>query len=187
MEERDEEFEQLKEKIEQKKQEEQSLSVFERREKAEVKEEPPKNDQNNELVEQLFQDGIKYQIQTNTELQDRVLETAKTFVENKAEVIQNNVEAEKKESIYNNNKDACEAYGFNEKRTPHWATMFMKWGYNVVLAIYLFLASFTVMPIIFLFKKISVAVKHTWLAIIFALFVYLFITIAIPLIIKFNT
>lgn len=179
----DEELNKIKEKIEQKKQE-QSLSVFDKRKQAEISQiQQPKPDRNNELVEQLFQAGIEHQIQNNTALQDKVLETAEQFVQNKADTLKNNVEAEKKESEYNNNKDACEAYGFNEKRTPRWAISFMKWGYNIILAIYLFIASFTVMPVIFLFKKISVAVKHTWVAIVFALLVYLFIVVGIPLIV----
>lgn len=177
----DEELNRIREKIEEKKQE-QSLSVFDKRKQNEVTQVEPKQDKNGELVEQLFQEGIKHQIQNNVALQDKVLETAEHYVQNKADTLKNNVEAEKKESEYNNNKDACEAYGFNEKRTPRWAISFMKWGYNIVLAIYLFIASFTVMPIIFLFKKISIAVKHTWLAIVFALFIYLFIVVGIPLI-----
>ncbi len=181
----DEELNKIRDKIEEKKQEK-SLSVFDKRKQNEVAPPPQKEDKNNELVEQLFQEGIKHQIQNNVALQDKVLETAEHYVQNKADTLKNNVEAEKKESEYNNNKDACEAYGFNEKRTPRWAISFMKWGYNIILAIYLFVASFTVMPVIFLFKKISVAIKHTWLAILFAFIIYLFIVIGIPLIAMAN-
>jgi hypothetical protein len=90
--------------------------------------------------------------------------------------IQTNVETENKEAEFNNKKDACESYGFNEKTTPIWATRVMSWGYNVMLAIYLLVASFTVMPVIFLMKKIQVAVKKGWIAIIMALLVYLGVT-----------
>ena len=81
-----------------------------------------------------------------------------------------------KEANFNNKKDACESYGFNEKTTPIWATKLMTFGYNIMLAIYLFVASFTVMPVIFLTKKISVAIKKTWIAILFALGIYLCVT-----------
>ena len=64
-----------------------------------------------------------------------------------------------KKANFNNKKDACESYGFNEKTTPIWATKFMSTGYSIMLAIWLFIGSFTFMPVIFIAKKMSVGLK----------------------------
>ena len=99
------------------------------------------------------------------------------------ETIKKDVDTEYKEAVFNNNADACESYGFNEKTTPTWAVRMMKVGYSIMLAIYVVLASFTVMPVIFLVKKISVGLKKTWVAVLFALLIYLGI-IFIPIIVS---
>ena len=91
-------------------------------------------------------------------------------------VIETNVDTENKEAHFNNKKDACESYGFNEKTTPIWATNVMSFGYSLMLGLWLFIGSFTFMPIIFIAKKISVGLKKTWLAVVFAIILYLGIT-----------
>lgn len=133
-------------------------------------------DKNTELMETVFHQAVEHQIKNDEDLQSRVLETAKDYTNTKMDVIKTNVDTEFKEANFNNRKDACESYGFNEKTTPVWATKFMTWGYSVMLAVYLFVATFTVMPVIFLAKKIQVAVKKSWAAIILALVIYLLVT-----------
>ena len=129
-------------------------------------------DRNQELVENMFEQAVVHQVANDKDLNQKVLSTAKTYTETKMETIKTKVETEKKEAVFDSNKDACESYGFNEKTTPTWAISCMRWGYNAMLAIYVFVASFTVMPVIFLMKKIQVAVKKTWIAIVLALLIY---------------
>lgn len=151
----------------------QPKSIFDnKKEVAEIK----KTDENNELIDGMFKEGIKYQVANNEELQNNVLETAKKYTETKMQVIQTNVDTEHKEAIFNNRKDACESYGFNEKTTPIWATKAMSVGYSIMLAIWLFVGTFTFMPVIFIAKKLSVGLKKTWLAGLFAIILYLLIT-----------
>jgi len=133
----------------------------------------PKKDEKAELVDNMFKQAVVHEIANNEDLKNKVLDTAGTYTETKMETIKKDVDTEYKKAVYENNQDACEAYGFNEKTTPTWAVRMMKFGYSIMLAIYVFLASFTVMPIIFLVKKISVGLKHTWIAVIFALIIYL--------------
>ena len=113
-----------------------------------------------ELIDSMFKDGIKYQVANNQDLQNKVLETAKTYTETKMKVIETNVDTENKEAHFNNKKDACESYGFNEKTTPIWATNVMSFGYSLMLGLWLFIGSFTFI-IIFIAKKISVGLKKT--------------------------
>ena len=112
----------------------QAVNIFEKRKQEIATVEPPK-DEKNELIEGMFKDGIKYQVANNEDLQNKVLETAKTYTETKMQVIQTTVDTEHKEAVFNNKKDACESYGFNEKTTPIWATKFMAIGYSIMLAI----------------------------------------------------
>lgn len=133
-------------------------------------------DKKNELVEQMFEQAVVHQVANDEELKGKVLDTAKQFTETKMQTIETNVNTEFLEANFNNKKDACESYGFNEKTTPVWATKVMSWGYNVMLAIWLFVCTFTLMPVIFITKKISVGLKKTWIAILFALIIYLSVT-----------
>ena len=165
------EIEELEKRVEEKKQQE--VSIFEKKEE---KQELAVVDKKEQLVEDMFEQAVIHQISNNDDLKENVLNTASTYTKTKMKTIQTNVETENKEAEFNNKKDACESYGFNEKTTPIWATKVMSIGYSVMLAIYLFIASFTVMPVIFLMKKIQVAVKKGWLAIIMALVIYLSIT-----------
>lgn len=141
-----------------------------------------KRDEKAELVNDMFKAAIVSEVKNNEDLQVQVIDTAKKYTETKMETIKNDVDTEYKEAVYNNNEDACLAYGFNEKTTPTWAIRMMKFGYSIMLAIYVFLASFTVMPIIFLVKKISVGLRHTWIAVLFAILIYLGV-VFVPIII----
>lgn len=167
------EIEELKKKVEEK--QSQEIDIFKPKEQpiAEVKE-PDKNQQ---LVEGMFNQAIVHEVANNEELKGKVLETAKTYVDTEMQTIATKVETKNKEAVFDNNKDACESYGFNEKTTPKWAIGFMRWGYNVILAIWLFIGSFTFMPVIFVAKKISVGIKKTWLAGLIALLIYLGVTL----------
>lgn len=138
-------------------------------------------DKNSALVESMFNQAVMHEVSNNETLKDTVLDTANTYVDTKMKTLKKKVDTEHKEAVYDNNKDACESYGFNEKTTPTWAVNFMRWGYNVMLAIWIFIGSFSFMPVIFVAKKIAVGVKKVWLAVILALIIYLAVTL-VPII-----
>lgn len=167
-------IEELEKKVEEKKQQE--IDIFKAKEQ-ELPVEVKTEDKNQQLVENMFNQAIVHEVANNDELKEKVLETAKTYVDTEMQTISTKVETKNKEAIFDNNKDACESYGFNEKTTPKWAVAFMRWGYNVILALWLFIGSFTFMPVIFVAKKISVGIKHTWLAGLLALLIYLGVTL----------
>lgn len=175
-------LDQMQADLDRKKQEVQAVNIFEKRKQEIAPKDLPKTDEKSELIEDMFKDGIKYQVSNNKELQDRVLETAKTYTETKMQVIQTDVDTEHKGAVFNNNKAACESYGFNEKTTPIWAIKLMSIGYSIMLAIWLVVGSFTFMPVIFVTKKIAVGLKKTWIAVLFALLIYLGVII-LPLLI----
>lgn len=168
------EIAELEKKVEEKKQQE--LDIFKSK-KQEMPIEIKPEDKNQQLVENMFNQAIVHEVSNNEDLKDKVLETAKTYVDTEMQTIATKVETKNKEANFNNNKDACESYGFNEKTTPKWAVSFMRWGYNVMLALWLFVGSFTFMPIIFVAKKISVGIKKIWLAGLIAVLIYLGVTL----------
>lgn len=178
------ELEELEEQIEKRKLEltnkKSDLSNIFAKKENEVKQ-PEKKDLGGDLVEQAFGQAIVHQVQTNEKLQNEMLDTADTYTKTKMQTIKTDVDTEHKKSIFNNKKDACESYGFNETTTPIWATNLMNFGYSIMLAIWLFIGSFTFMPVIFIMKKINVGLKNTWVAILIAVLLYLLITVGIPL------
>lgn len=139
---------------------------------------PAEKSTKDKLVDNMFEQAVIHEVATNKELKDKVLDTAKVYTETKMQTIATDVDTEHKEAVFNNKKDACESYGFNEKRTPIWAIKLMSFGYNIMLAIWLFIGTFTFMPIIFVAKKISVGIKHTWLAVVVAILLYFLITLS---------
>ena len=88
------------------------------------------------------------------------------------------------EGVYNVKFDISAKEKENEKTTPIWATNMMTFGYNIMLAIWLFIGSFTFMPVIFIAKKIAVGLKRTWIAVIFAILLYLGVTF-VPILLAF--
>lgn len=171
--------------IEEKVEEQKSKGIFANMNKPAVVEEK-KPDKKAELVEGMFQEAVVHEVANNDALKEKVLDAAKTYTETKMQVIKTEVDTEYKEAVFNNNADACESYGFNEKTTPSWAVRFMKVGHSIMLGIYLFIASFTVMPVIFLAKKMAVGLKKTWIAVLFAIIIYLGV-VFVPIIVGLLT
>lgn len=179
----EEDLEMIQSEIERKKQKNQVelANIFDKKKVAVVEQKPKK--ESDMLVSDMFNEAVKFEVANNEELQGEVLATAKQFTKTKMQIIKTDVDTEHKEAVFNNRKDACESYGFNEKTTPPWATKVMNIGYSIMLALWLFIGSFTFMPVIFIAKKISVGLKSTWIAVVFAVILYFGITFGIPLLI----
>ena len=133
----------------------------------------PVGDKKGQLVDDMFEQAVVHEVATNLDLKEEVLDAAKTYTSTKMKVIKTKVDTELKEASFDNCKAACESYGFKETSTPIWAQRFMTKGYNVMLAIWLVIGSFTFMPVIFITKKIAVGIKNVWIAVIIALIIYL--------------
>jgi alpha-galactosidase/6-phospho-beta-glucosidase family protein len=156
------------------------LNIFEKKEENQQ----PKNEkqtvtnETDKLVEEVFTQAVTHRVKNDTELQDKMLDTAKKFTETKMEVIKNKVDKEDKEAFFDSNQSACECFGYEEKTTEKWAVSMMKKWHNIMTAIWLGIGFFTYAPIAFIAKKISVIFKKTWIAVIIALILYLGITLS---------
>lgn len=131
-----------------------------------------------DLVGDAFNSAAVATIKNDEALQDKILGTAKDCVEKEIDKIKTETTTRTTAAKFDSAADACSCYCFSkkEKTTPIWAVWYMKGGYNLVLFIYLIFATFTVLPITFLFKKIQVGIKMTWLAILLAVVIYLCFT-----------
>ena len=151
------------------------LFVKEKEEPIEQKQESQFVPNKETVVDAMFDSAVVASVATDNNLKQDVFDAAKKYTRTKMKTIETKVDTENKQVIFQSNKDACACYGFANKEdtTPAWAVRIMRYGYNVVLALRLVFGTLTFMPIIFVVKKISVGLKHTWLAVIVAICIYL--------------
>lgn len=140
----------------------------------------------NEIVDGMFNQAIGHVATSDKDIQVKILETAKGYIENKTDAIKSDVEKENKTAFFQNNEDACGSYGFNEKTTPKWAVIAMRYGYNIMVALWILIGTFTFMPVSFICKKMSVIIKNVWLAVVLSILIWL-ATIIIPILIPIIT
>lgn len=143
-------------------------------------------DKATELVESAFNQAIVNRVVENQDVQDELLNSADTVIHNKLNAIKARADQEDKETHFNNKKNACECFGYNETTTEKWAVNVMNFWHNIMTIIWMFIGFFTFAPITFVAKKITVIFKKSWIAVTIAIILYLFITVGIPLLTHFK-
>lgn len=134
-------------------------------------------DKATELVENAFSQAIVNRVVENESVQQELLESADTVIQNKLNTIKAKADQEDKEANFNNKKGACECFGYNEATTEKWAVNVMNFWHNIMTAIWLFIGFFTFAPITFIAKKIGVIFKKAWVAILLAIIIYLIVVL----------
>lgn len=143
---------------------------------------PVVTDKKEELVNSMFQSAVVAEVKQNQDLKDQVLQTAHHFVSTKMDTTKTQTETENSIAKVKKDEDAVSCYGMpSDKPISKWALAWMRFGYNIMLGLYILVASFTVMPIIFLVKKINVGIKQTKWAILLGILLYVLIGIVVPL------
>lgn len=125
-----------------------------------------------DLIEQGIGYTVVQKIQTDTDIQDKIGQTANRMIDNKLVEKANETERQKKEEVFKNNKDACDLYGIDEKTVPVWVVKSAKVVQNFWYLIWLIVGFFTTAPVVFLSKKIAVVFKKTWISVLLALIIY---------------
>jgi phosphoribosylformylglycinamidine (FGAM) synthase PurS component len=133
-----------------------------------------------ELIESAFNQAIGYQVQTNKQVQDNLLNTAEKVVGNKVSSIQSKAEQEDKESYFNNNKDAVACWGYSEKTVNKKFVKIMAFIFDIFTAIWITIGTFTFAPITYVAQKIKNIAKKTWVAFLLAILIYLAI-VGVPI------
>ena len=148
------------------------------------KEEEVKPDKAGAMVEAAFEQAVVVQVQNDEEVQKQLLDGANQAIQNKVDAIKERTEQEAKEAYFDNRKDACACFGYNEKTTEKWAVNYMNWWHNFFTAIWITIGMVTFAPITFIGRKLKVIFKQTWLAMVLAALIYLGV-IFVPILINY--
>ena len=125
-----------------------------------------------DVVEQAIAQAEVITIQNNEEVQSELLHSAEEVARNKAIEATAKAEMDAKKAYFNNNKSACECFGYSETSTEKWAVTAMSVWHNVITAIWIVLGMLTFAPITFIARKLSVIIKNTWVAVLVASLIY---------------
>lgn len=139
-------------------------------------------DKATELLESALNKAVVHKVQTDENVQKELLDSAGKVIQNKVNAVKEKADQEEKEAYFNNKKNACDCFGYNEATTEKWAVKIMNSWHNIMTAIWLFIGFFTFAPVTFVAKKITVIFKKLWVAVVFALIIY-FGIIAIPIVV----
>ena len=137
------------------------------------------------LVEKIHEQAKYDVVKNDKDVQNAILETAKKNVAIEMDTLSNKTAKDNNKASMERNAEACSIFGFSSKENivERWQQKMMVWGYNFWFCIYYVFAFFTVAPITMLFGKIQIAIKKTWLSILFSIFIYGLIAIGLPIII----
>lgn len=125
-----------------------------------------------EVVEQIFNGAVVQAVTNDNAIKEEIVDSAKDAIHNKTRAIKDQMEAEAKEAHFNNNKGACECFGFTETSTEKWAVTIMKMWYRIMTVIWIIVGFVTYAPITFIAQKIGVIIKKTWLAVVVSGLIY---------------
>ena len=151
--------------------------------KNEVAEQLPQMPPADSLVDSALSAAVVAQVQNNEGVQKRIVKTADKVINTTLETAEDNAEKESKAAHLQNNQDACDLYGIDEKTVPRWVVDIANLVQNFWYGVWLVIGFFTTAPIVFLAKKIKVIIKRSWVAVTLAVIIYLAIA-TVPLILK---
>ena len=135
------------------------------------------------LLDRGVDAAIIHKITSDNDVKSRLLDTANDIINNKLDEKQNDSERDKKRAALENNKDACDLYGIDEKTVPIWVVKAAKIVQDFWYIVWIIIGFATTAPVVFLSKKLSVVFKRTWVAVLLAIIIYLAVVL-VPLIIN---
>lgn len=131
------------------------------------------------IINEIHKAGVIHVAQTDENVKEQFQTQAKKTVQNELDTIEQENLTRRQKATYNANEDACRNYGI-ESSVPLWEIKLMKIGSAFWFVIYWIFASLTICPVSVFCKGIKAFIKHTWLALLFALIAYLIIVVGIP-------
>ena len=134
-----------------------------------------------DIVDKLHDTAVVSLAKNDEETNKRILEQAKSSIDNKLSTIEQDNATALQKSTYNANSEACQSYGIDNE-VPVWQIKLMKAGHAFWFVIYFIIASVTICPVKVFFKGINSFIKSTWLAVAVAIIVYLAVTVVLPVI-----
>ena len=138
-----------------------------------------------ELVETMHTEAMIGVVIKEEEVREKVIDQARKSIDTELKTIKQKGIAREQDATYNANEEACKNYGI-DKSVETWKITMMKIGSAFWFIIYYIIASVTIAPISVFARGLKTFIKQTWLVIIISILTYLFITIGIPLIIRYS-
>lgn len=129
-------------------------------------------DKAQDLINSAFNQAVVHRVSTDEDVKQELLDSAEKVVHNKLDAIKARADAEDKEAYFNDKKNACDCFGYNETTTEKWAVSLMNIWHNIATAIWIVIGMLTFAPITFVCKKIKVIVKASWVAVLLAIIIY---------------
>lgn len=145
--------------------------------KKEITETPNKSIAN-ELIDYSLGEAVKHKITNDDNVKGRLLNTADKVIDNAMNVAESEADTADKKAFFDNKKGACECWGYSESTTNKKFVKVMAFIFDIFTAIWIAIGAVTFAPIVFVAKKIQVIVKKTWVAVIFAILIYLAVILA---------
>ena len=130
------------------------------------------------LVEQAHMAAAEVIIKKSDPIKKEILEAAESTVHNKTEELKNKAEIKAKKALFENNKDACACFGFEEDTTEKWAVNYMKIWNRIFTLLYLIVGSFTFAPVLYIAGKLRAIIKRSWVAVLLAVSIYLIVVLS---------
>lgn len=137
-----------------------------------------------ELIDRGIDAAVVHKIQTDENVQKKMLNTADKMIDHKLTEAKAKTEKAQKEAVFEDNRDACDLYGIDETTVPTWVVKAAKAVHGFWYIIWLIVGFFTTAPIVFLAKKIKVVLQKTWIAVMFSLLIYLLVLFS-PILINY--
>lgn len=130
------------------------------------------------LVEKAHSAATVTLIEQSDEVKTEILKGAEQVVHNKTAEIKNRAEQQAKKALFDNNRDACACFGFDEGTTERWAVNYMKIWNRLFTLLWLIAGSITFAPVLFISGKLKAIVKRAWLAVVLAIVIYVAVALS---------
>ena len=137
------------------------------------------------IVKELHDRGLIQFVEGNEEVQTKIMLQVAKSIDIELSKIDSKGTNEAQNEAYCANKESCKNYGV-DAAVEQWKIKMMKIGSGFWFIMYFIIASFTIVPVSVVTRGINTFIKRSWLSIIIAVIIYLFITVGLPLLIKFN-
>lgn len=124
------------------------------------------------MVERAHSAATETLIKKSNEVKAKILKGAEQVVHNKTEEIKNKAEQQAKKALFDNNRDACACFGFEEATTEKWAVKYMKGWNSLFTLVWLIVGSVTFAPVLFIAGKLKAIIKRGWIAVLIAIIIY---------------
>lgn len=125
------------------------------------------------MVKDLVSQAAVHTVQTDENVRDDIIKTARKVVVDKTDAIKQQADKESKASFFDNNYDACQIFGYEEKTTAKVHVKIMAaWVFFLNTLYIVTLGFFLIAPVTFIGKKLSVVIKNVWIAALLALLIY---------------